>query len=60
MADPNDKPRKVSQGLAGDLPSFTRNETESEAKDEIRGKLIALTVLIIVSLPVWYVIFFGN
>ncbi len=54
------KPRKVSQGIAGDLPSLSHNNSESENTDEVRGKLIALAVLIIVSLPVWIMIFFGD
>ena len=55
-----DKPRKPSQGIAGDLSSVSSNNTESEGRDEVRGKLIALAVLIIVSLPVWIAIFFGD
>lgn len=54
-----DVPERPPGWIAGDLPSMSMNNTASEGRDEVRGKLIVVAILIIVSLPVWIAIFFG-
>lgn len=52
-------PERPPSWIAGDLPSMSMNNSVSEGRDEVRGKLIVVAILVIVSLPVWLAIIFS-